>query len=137
MNRLIKHLKLVAFCLKPFDCFGQGVVEFVDTLERVVEGDNGSVASVAFHIVEHVFGSHPFRIVACDKIPHDDAILTSQPYILIPSHPSMRRAEEVGMQQLVGLVGISLIGGDGVSESAYMVEGVVADAMTGSHHLII
>ena len=41
------------------------------------------------------------------------------------------------MEQFVGLVGILAIVADGVFEPTDMIEGMVADAVSGCHHLLI
>ena len=133
----VENLELVAILLQPLDGFGQREMEFVDTFEGIVEGDDGTIAGIAPHIVEHPLGRHPFGVVAGHQVPHHDAVTPAQPEILVGPHPSVRWTKEVGMEQFVGLVGILAIVADGVFEPTDMIEGMVADAVSGCHHLLI
>ena len=71
---LFKRLETIALFAQPFERRGQGCSQFVDALQRVVEGDDGAVARVVFHIVDHIFGSKPFRVVARDEVPHHNLV---------------------------------------------------------------
>lgn len=72
-----EHLKFIALLTQPFYTCWQCRFQFIDTLERIVECDDGTVASIALHISQHIFCRHPLGIVSRDKIPHHYAILST------------------------------------------------------------
>ena len=43
-----------------------------------MEGDDAAIARIAFHVVEDILSCHPFGIVARDKVPHDNLVLSSK-----------------------------------------------------------
>lgn len=54
-----ERAELVALIPQPSQRLGQGVVQFLNAFERIVEGYDGAVSGVAFHIVYYVVGCHP------------------------------------------------------------------------------
>ena len=95
-----------------------------------MEGDNGTIAGVMLYIVEHIGSCHPFGVIAGHHIPHDYLVFPGEPCILAQPHPSMRRTHQIGVEVGVGFLYIETVITDGVLESADMVMGVIADAMT-------
>ena len=53
---LWENLESIALGFKPHYAFGEGGAKLVDTLQRVVEGDDRAVAGIFLHVVYHVFG---------------------------------------------------------------------------------
>lgn len=102
-----ENFELVALTLQPFDATRQYDFEFVDAAKGVVEGDDGTVARVSLDVFQHVFGGDVFGVVARNEIPHDDGVVAAQTDVLCVAHPSARWAEEVGVYELVGLVGVA------------------------------
>lgn len=102
-----------------------------------MEGDDGSGTRVALHIVEHLLGVEPFAVVARHNVPHHQLIVSTEEKVLLPLEPSVGRAEEIGMEQLIGFLHIVQIAADAVSESAQMIEGVVANAVSFGYYLLI
>src|SRR5574344_2471273 len=125
----VKYLEFISLGFQPFNRFRKCKAKFVETLERVVEGDYRTIAGIALHIIYYTLGCHPLGIVAGDEVPHHYAIFATEPGILVPTHPSMGRTEEIGVKILICQLGIAAIGRDSVSESANVVEGVVAYAL--------
>ena len=93
LGRLHKCLELIALLLEPFDGAGQGRMEFVDALQRVVESDDATVAGIATNVLVDVVGSEPFRVVACDEIPHHNPELLRQPIVHAVAQPAVRGTE--------------------------------------------
>lgn len=112
-------------------------MQFVDAFERVVKSDNRAVAHVSFDVVEYVFGSHPFRVIARNYVPHHHFIFSAEPGILRPAHPPVWWAEQVRVYQLVGAIGIVGVSVYRVLETADVVVGVVAHAMACFNDLLI
>ena len=54
-----------------------------------MEGDDRAVAGVSLDIVQNIVCMEPFGIIACDKVPHDDAIFLAKPIVDTPTHPSV------------------------------------------------
>ena len=77
-----EDLKGVALILEPLERLWQGGAQLVDTLQRVVEGDDGAVARVPFYIIDDILCGEPFGIVACDEVPHHDLVFPAQPGVL-------------------------------------------------------
>lgn len=101
-----------------------------------MKGDDAAVAGVAPHIEQHVAPVEAGGIVACHEVPHHHAVAQHHHDVLLPLHPPMRRAEQVGVQILVGLVHIAHIRAYAVQQSAYVVVSVVAQSVPAAfHHL--
>ena len=92
---LIEYLELIALLLQPFYRLRQGGLEFVNTLQRVVEGNYRTISSVSLHILKHLVGREAAGIVASDKVPHYDCIVAAQADVLAVLHPAPRRTEQV------------------------------------------
>ena len=129
---LIKHLETVALRLQPFDGAWQGIEQFVVALDGVVEGDDATRSGIAADVEQNIAAVEACGIVACDKVPHDDAVALLHCSILLPFHPSVWWAEEVCPEIDIGLVHVAHIAADAVSESADVVEGMVAQPVTSS-----
>ena len=67
----------VALVFEPLERIRKGCAKFVNRLQRVVEGDNGTIARVPLYIISDIFCRQPFGIVAGDKIPHHDLELAA------------------------------------------------------------
>lgn len=133
----LKSFELIALLFEPFKSFGQGISEFINAFERIVKRDNGTVADIAFHIIEYVFSGHPFGVVACNKIPHHYLKILLQPEVAAEPQPSVRGAEEVCVNHFVGNEGINDVGCCPVLESAQMCVGVVAHLMSGTDNGLV
>ena len=132
----IEESELIALRLEPFDGLGQGGLEFVDALEGVVKGDDGAVAGVALHVVDDFVGGEEAAVVTGDDVPHDDGELAAQAHVLCPAHPAPWGAEQLGVDELVGLVGVAQEGLAAVAEPSDVVEGVVAEPVSASGYLV-
>ena len=95
-----------------------------------MEGDDASVAGISPHIVIHLIGSEETGVVACDEVPHHHSIFLTESKVLRLSHPSVRRTEETGVDEVVGLDYILQIFVMRMSESAYVIEGMIAQTMS-------
>ena len=126
MQILVKHLEFIPFIAEPFDTFGEYLLQFVNTSQGIVEGDDGTIACVILHILEHLFGSESFRVVACNQIPHHDGVVAAKPDVLGITHPSSWGTEQVGTNQLVGFVGIAQIAFACHRDATDVVVGVIA-----------
>ena len=102
-----------------------------------MEGDDAAISDISLHIVHHILGSEPFGVVTCHQVPHDDLVGAVQPPVLARAHPSMRRTEEMGVNQLVRLVGVQDVRDDTVLEGSDVVEGMVAHLVPFGNDLII
>lgn len=122
----IKHLELIALLLQPFDAAWQCCAQFVDAAQRVVEGDDGAVAHVTFDIFEDIISIEASGVVACDKVPHDDGVVSADAYVLLVAHPSSWGTEEVGVYVVVCFIGIAQVARAGDGDAPYVVVCVVA-----------
>ena len=57
-------------------------MEFVDTFEGVVEGDDRTVAGVFLDIIDHILSGEPLGVVTGNQVPHHNLVLSTQPGIL-------------------------------------------------------
>ena len=130
MEVLVKDLEGIALLLEPLDATWQYLLEFVDATEGIMEGDDGTVAGVAFHVLKDLLCSQTFGVVASDHVPHDNGVVATQANVLGVLHPSTWRTEKIGVDELVRFVGIAQIAAAGHGETSDVVEGVVAQAMT-------
>jgi hypothetical protein len=74
-----------------------------------VKGYDAAVSGVFLYVVYDVIGSKPFGIIAGDNVPHDDTVFAIYPPIYGTPHKSMRGTEEMGMYQLVSLLGVGSV----------------------------
>ena len=102
-----------------------------------MEGNDAAIAGESLYVVQHIVSSHPFGVVASHQIPHDDAELAREPGILTEAHPAMRRAHQVGVQIGVSFLDIIAVLFNGMTETAYVIVGVVANAMAFVDHTLI
>lgn len=133
----INGFEFIALFFEPLQGLRQGKAKFVDTFKRIVKRDDRSVSGVSFHVVKDVFSGHPFGVIACHDVPHDNFVFPAEPGILTESHPSMRRSKEVRVNEFVGLSGVIAIGADGVSCTTHMVVGMITHAMSGVEDLAV
>ena len=71
-----------------------------------MEGDDTAWAGIAFDVVHHVLGRHPFGVVASDEIPHHDPVLAVQQIVLNQSHPAVGRPKQVSAYVGIGMLHI-------------------------------
>lgn len=136
-TELVKDAEFVALIEQPFEGCGQDLPEFGDAAQGVVEGNDAAVARIATDVGEHFLGGEAAAVVAGYEVPHDDAVaLASDGAVLHGTHPSVGWAEEVGLQQFVGLLGVFQVFFRRPAEAANVVEGVVADAVASVHDLL-
>ena len=131
----VEHLEFVALCFEPFDGAGQGIAQLLITFHRVVEGDDAAGTCVALDVAQYVGAVESFGIVAGHEIPHHDLVVVVQLVVLPPSHPAMRRSDQIGVEVLVGLLDVLQILRSGMAKSAQVVEGVIAQAVSVCHDL--
>ena len=136
-HTLFKDLERITLIGEPLNGAGKGIAQPLYALEGVVEGYYGAVAGVALDIGEHILGGHPFGVVASHEVPHNYAVFTGEPEILVVAHPSMWGTEQIGVEQLVGFLSIGIVGLAGMAEASHVVEGVVAYAVTFAYHLSV
>ena len=132
----VEHLEFVALCFEPFDGAGQGVAQLLMTFHRVVEGDDAAGTCVALDVAQYVVAVESFGIVAGHEIPHHDLVVVVQLVVLPPSHPAVRRSEQIGVQVLVGLLDILQILRSGMAKSAQVMKGVITQAVSVCHDLL-
>ena len=95
-----------------------------------MEGDDATVACIAFHVIDDVVCRNPLGVVACHQVPHHNFEVFPEPVVLTPAHHSVRGTEEVGVYKLVGLEGVDDVGYRPVLEGSQVVIGVVAYLVT-------
>ena len=101
-----------------------------------MESDDGSVAGVPLDIVEDVLGRKATTIVAGHKVPHNNLVTKmAHGSILYGSHPSMRWAEELRLQDFIGTMAVVEVLPTAPTKTSNMIVGVVADGMTAPTHL--
>ena len=91
-----------------------------------MEGDDAAIARIAFHVVEDILSRHPFGIVARDKVPHDDLVLSGKQRILWQSHPAVGWTEQVTLDVGVGFLHVIAIFVERAAQAADVVMGVVS-----------
>ena len=91
-----------------------------------MEGDDGAVAGIAHDVAEDVVSVDAVGIVARDDVPHDDAVFVLQEARLVPAQPSVGRAEELALDELVGLLDVREVGAVAVAQALDVVHRVVA-----------
>ena len=123
-------LEGVALVLEPLERRGEGGAQFVDALQRVVEGDDGAIARVPLYIIDDILGRHPFGVVAGDKVPHDDLVFAAEPRVLRHAHPAMWRSHVVAMDIGIGFLDVVAVLVDGVGDTLDVVVRMVAHLMT-------
>ena len=122
-------LEGVALVLEPLQTLWEGGAQFVDTFQRVVEGDDGAIARVPLYIVDDILGRHPFGVVAGDKVPHDNLVFAAEPRVLCHAHPAMWRSHVVAMDIGIGLLDVVAVLVDGVGDTLDVVVRMVAHLM--------
>ena len=111
-------------------------MQFVDALERVVEGDDATWTRVLFHVFQHLVGCETVGVVACHEVPHDDGEAMAQTYVLRVPHPSVRWPEKVAVNEVVGLQHIAMVAA-GLRNKLDVIVRVIADTMATAQHLFI
>ena len=123
--------------LKPLETLGEGGTQFVDALQRVVEGDDGAIARVLLYVIDDVLGRHPFGVVACDKVPHHNLVLTTEPGVLGHAHPTVGWTHVVAVDIGIGLLDVVAVLVDGVGEALDVVVRVIAHLMPLSKDTVV
>ena len=134
---LFYDLKLIALLLEIAEGGWEGVAQFLDGLEGVMEGDDGTVAGVEHHVAQNVEGVEQVGIVTRDEVPHHYLILATKHVVGSEPHPSVRRTEEVGVDEFVGFLHIIIICNDVVAQGTHVVVGVVAHLMPFLHYATV
>ena len=81
--------------LEVADGCGEGVLELLDALQGIVEGDDGAVAAVVHHIPEDVEGIEVAGVVARHEVPHHDGVtLLHEQMVCAEPHPAVRWTEQ-------------------------------------------
>ena len=136
-STLFNYLEFITLFLEITQGSRKGITQFFDGLERIVEGDDGTVTGIEHHIAQHVEGIEQVGIVTRDEIPHDNLVFASEHIVCSYPHPAVRRTEEVGMYQLVRLLHIIIIGNDVMPERPHVVIRVVAHLMSFVNYALI
>jgi len=134
---LFYHLKLIALLLEIAEGSWEGVAQFLDGLEGVMKGDDGTITGVEHHVAQNVEGVEQVGIVTSDEVPHHYLILATQHIVGSEPHPSVRRTEEVGVDEFVGFLHIIIICNDVVAQGTHVVVGVVAHLMPLLHYATV
>lgn len=90
-----------------------------------MEGDDAAITGIAFYIVEDILSCHPFGIVARDKVPHDDLVLSSKERILWQSHPAVGGTEKMALDVGVGFLYVIAIFVERAAQAADVIVGVI------------
>ena len=130
----VKDFEFVTLVAQPFKTARERCTEFVDTLQRVVESDDGTVAGIAFHVLKHLVGIESLGVVARHEVPHHDGEMMAHLDVLSVAHPSVRRSEEFRLNEAVGFVHVPYII-FGMHQPGDVVVGVVAHTVPTSFHL--
>ena len=95
LRRQLEYLEFIALRFQKFDGTGEGILQIpvVPRFQRVVEGDDGTVAYIAFYVVQYLFRAHSLTVVAGYEVPHNDTVMVAKSVILPESHVPMWRAE--------------------------------------------
>ena len=112
-------------------------MQLVDTLQRVVEGDDGAITRVPFNIIDDILCGEPFGVVAGDEVPHHDLKLATEPGILSHAHPAVRRTDIMALDIGIGLLHIIAVFLDGVGESLNVVVGMITHLMALGNDTLI
>ena len=102
-----------------------------------MEGDDAAVSGIFLHIVHHIFCRHPLGIISSHHIPHDYLVGAVQPPVLALSHPAMRWTEEMGVDDVIRLVGVEHVGDDTMLEGTDMIKGMVTYLMPLCYNLVV
>ena len=105
----IKDFEFVTLVAQPFETARERCTEFVDTLQRVVESDDGTVAGIAFHVLKHLVGIESLGVVARHEVPHHDGEVVAHLDVLRITHPSVRWSYIMTVDVGVGLLYIVAI----------------------------
>ena len=115
-----------------------------------MEGDDGAVAAVVYHIPEDIEGIEIAGVVTRHEIPHHDGVtLLHEQMVCAEPHPSMRRTEQrhvgdgertvlrphstdvgSGLHHGIRRLDVGEIGPDVVFQRTHVVVGMVADAVS-------
>ena len=134
--RQLEYLELIALRFQKLDGTGEGILQIpvVPRFQSAVEGEDGTVAHVAFYVVQYLFRAHSLTVVAGYEIPHDDTVMVAKGVILPEPHVAVWRAEQVRVDNFVYPSGVGQIIRIGVFKAADVVEGMVADAVSVFYH---
>ena len=99
-----------------------------------MEGDDGTVAYVAFYVIQYLFRAHSLTVVTGYEVPHNDTVMVAKSVILPESHVPMWRAEQVRVDNFVYPSGVGQIIRIGIFKAADVVESMVADAVSVFYH---
>ena len=132
-----EQFELVALVFKPLQRFRQGCPELVDALERVVEGDDGTVAGITLHVVYHIISRQPFGVISGDEVPHHYTVVLFHPPVDGMAQPAVWRAEVRALEQRIGFGDIDGVGQRPVSERTQVMIGVIARFVTSAEHLFV
>ena len=134
--RQLEYLEHIAFRFQKLDGTGESILQIpvVPRFQRVVEGDDGTVAYIAFYVVQYLFRAHSLTVIAGYEIPHDDTVMVAKGVILPESHVPMWRAEQVRVDNFVYPSGVGQIIRIGIFKAADVVESMVADAVSVFYH---
>lgn len=137
MSLLLNCSELISFLPEPCEYLWECVFKFVDAFQGIVESDDATVACVALHIVHYVIGCEQTAVVARHYVPHHylEAAIPEDA-ILHEAYPSMRWAEKVGVEYIVGFLDVRQVGPRCVACSGDVVIGVVADAVAPQLHFL-
>ena len=123
------HFKFIALLLKVTERCRECIAQFLDRLQRVVEGDDRTIASIEHHIAEHIEGIEQVGIVTCHEVPHHNLVLAPKHFVCPQPHPSVRRTEEMRVDEFIGLLHIIIICDDIMLQAAQMVVCMIAHLM--------
>ena len=102
-----------------------------------MEGYDRTVASIEMHVSHNVIGRESLRIIASDKVPHNNSELMFETVVLRWAHPAMRWSEEVRVNKVVTFLYVLLVGIDRMPCTTNMVIGMVPHTMTFIENLLV
>lgn len=127
---LWNEFEFVAFLLKISQGSWKSIIELLDTLQRVMEGDDRTVSCEQHDVAQNIVGIEVPGIVSRYEVPHHDSVLASESPICMKGHPAAWRTEEMAMDECVCLLDVLTIATDRMGQRTPMVERMVAHLVT-------
>lgn len=106
----IEDLKFISLFHKPFDSFRQSISDVFFRFQGIVKSNYRTVTDVSLYFFQNLFSCKFTVIIACYKVPHYNLIPFFQFGILLWTHISVRRSEQICVHHhsacLIGVVKI-------------------------------
>ena len=98
----LQYLKTIALLQQPFDTTWKGILKVLFGFQRIVKGDDGTIAYIVLQFTKHLLSIETLAIVAGNKVPHDNAIMAAQHMIRAISQPSMGWTKKITLTTFGG-----------------------------------